>query len=93
MNEADLTCPICDEPFIDPVSLNCGSYAHTFCRACLDKHINITHANETKFNCPNCRHEFQKNAFNVWDLPTQISLERMFLSPTYISISQLEVSV
>lgn len=37
LNSADvlhyLLCPICTDPFVDPISLPCGE--HTFCRACI----------------------------------------------------------
>ena len=50
---AELKCSVCDEIFIEPMTLGCG---HVYCKHC----INEWEANcgncFAKFNCPNCRH-------------------------------------
>ena len=49
---AELKCSVCDEIFIEPMTLGCG---HVYCKHC----INEWEANcgncFAKFNCPNCR--------------------------------------
>ncbi|XP_073715729.1 nuclear factor 7, brain isoform X1 [Misgurnus anguillicaudatus] len=42
-----LQCPICKNLFEDPVTTCCG---HTFCKSCLDRHINMSDP-----QCPQCK--------------------------------------
>ncbi|XP_041068854.1 zinc-binding protein A33-like [Carcharodon carcharias] len=50
---ADLSCPICIDFFIEPVSLECG---HNFCRDCiLNAWAQSDHASRN--SCPQCRRE------------------------------------
>jgi hypothetical protein len=44
--EQALTCPICQDVFVDPVTLTCG---HSFDRHCLEAHL------ATRDECPLCR--------------------------------------
>ncbi|XP_048050909.1 tripartite motif containing 35-1 [Megalobrama amblycephala] len=46
--EADLSCPVCTELFINPVLLSCG---HSFCRQCINDHWTSSRSR----NCPVCR--------------------------------------
>ncbi|KAM6994648.1 tripartite motif containing 35-28 [Tautogolabrus adspersus] len=49
--QQDLTCPVCQGIFRDPVLLPCS---HTFCRDCLQK------SSQINTRCPVCRAEFQE---------------------------------
>ncbi|XP_059827084.1 zinc-binding protein A33-like [Hypanus sabinus] len=51
-------CPICQDFFTDPVSLECG---HSFCRSC------ITRCWESgeRISCPECREEFADRTLKV----------------------------
>lgn len=44
--EEDLSCPICFQTFLEPVSLACG---HSYCRECLSRAIS------SRAQCPLCR--------------------------------------
>lgn len=46
----ELSCTICNEVFISPMSLPCG---HVFCKFCLMKWKQSCHSRP--FDCPNCR--------------------------------------
>ncbi|XP_072115049.1 E3 ubiquitin-protein ligase TRIM39-like isoform X2 [Mobula birostris] len=48
----ELTCPICLEIFVDPVSLQCG---HHFCRPCITHSLGQLPEQNT---CPQCRQTF-----------------------------------
>lgn len=41
--QASLTCPLCSQVLVQPVSLPC---AHTFCCTCIDGHV------DNSWNCP-----------------------------------------
>ncbi|XP_056418708.1 E3 ubiquitin-protein ligase TRIM39-like isoform X2 [Hyla sarda] len=47
--QEELTCPICLDNFIDPVSIQCG---HNFCRECISRTWKGVRSN---FSCPQCR--------------------------------------
>ena len=47
-----LTCTICFEIFSDPKILSC---LHTFCRNCLEKHLEKQNETHTSISCPLCR--------------------------------------
>ncbi|CAF4187816.1 unnamed protein product [Rotaria sp. Silwood2] len=47
-----LKCPICTDPFLDPVSTPCE---HTFCRQCI-----LTWLELSKTSCPSCRETLSK---------------------------------
>ena len=49
---AELKCSVCDEIFIEPMTLGCG---HVYCKHCINEwEINCGNC-FAKFNCPNCR--------------------------------------
>ncbi|XP_041362116.1 uncharacterized protein LOC121378082 [Gigantopelta aegis] len=50
----DISCSICLTVFKRPRSLPCG---HTFCRKCLQRHIDANVTDDDTFGCPLCRHE------------------------------------
>ncbi|XP_062342427.1 zinc-binding protein A33 [Osmerus eperlanus] len=47
----ELSCPICLQLFLEPVSLPCG---HIYCMACLQKAVDADH-----HRCPECQTEYQ----------------------------------
>ncbi|XP_028984337.1 nuclear factor 7, brain-like [Betta splendens] len=49
--QQDLTCPVCQLIFTDPVLLHCS---HSFCRDCLQK------SSQVNKKCPLCREEFEE---------------------------------
>ena len=49
---AELKCSICDEIFIEPMTLGCG---HVYCKHCINEWENNCGNCFAKFNCPNCR--------------------------------------
>ena len=50
---AELKCSVCDEIFIEPMTLGCG---HVYCKHCINEwEVNCGNC-FAKFNCPNCRH-------------------------------------
>ncbi|XP_077471040.1 E3 ubiquitin-protein ligase TRIM39 [Stigmatopora argus] len=49
----ELSCPICLQLFLDPVVLPCG---HNYCQVCISQ---IIKSSEKRFQCPECRMEFQ----------------------------------
>ncbi|XP_036028137.1 tripartite motif-containing protein 30A-like [Onychomys torridus] len=52
MIKKEVTCPICLDLMVDPVSASCG---HTFCRGCIKKNYEFSKGNEGKGICPVCR--------------------------------------
>ncbi|XP_012412638.2 E3 ubiquitin-protein ligase TRIM21-like isoform X1 [Trichechus manatus latirostris] len=46
----EVTCPLCLDPFMEPVSIECG---HNFCRACISEV-----GKDGGSVCPLCRHKF-----------------------------------
>lgn len=49
---AELKCSVCDEIFIEPMTLGCG---HVYCKHCINEwEVNCGNC-FAKFNCPNCR--------------------------------------
>uniref|UniRef100_W5M5X6 B box-type domain-containing protein n=1 Tax=Lepisosteus oculatus TaxID=7918 RepID=W5M5X6_LEPOC len=48
-----LQCSICEEDFLNPVSLPC---AHKFCKVCIEVHWDMKHVCE----CPRCKQTFPK---------------------------------
>lgn len=51
--EEMLTCPVCQDVFVDPRQLTCG---HSLCKLCLENLRDFS--SETPFRCPDCRQEF-----------------------------------
>jgi len=49
---SELKCSVCDELFIEPLSLNCG---HVYCQFCIDQWKSTCTARKGAFTCPNCR--------------------------------------
>ncbi|XP_062950938.1 tripartite motif-containing protein 64C-like [Cynocephalus volans] len=64
--QSELTCSICINYFIDPVTINCG---HSFCRPCL--YLCWEEA-QTSMCCPECREISEKP-----DFKTNIALKRL----------------
>jgi zinc finger of C3HC4-type, RING len=50
--DSHLCCPICQVPFVDPVSVDCGHY---FCAACLARYWKTTLRPGHRKPCPACR--------------------------------------
>ena len=50
INQHELDCIECRQPFRDPRMLHCG---HVFCYDCIDTRIS-TYGNDTGFSCPKC---------------------------------------
>ncbi|XP_056431186.1 nuclear factor 7, brain-like [Gadus chalcogrammus] len=48
--ERHLSCPICNDLFLDPVTICCG---HSFCKACLNR-------NAIDNSCPTCKQHFSR---------------------------------
>ena len=48
----EVTCPICLELMVDPMSADCG---HSFCRACITLNYESSKCKEGEFICPVCR--------------------------------------
>ncbi|XP_044153223.1 E3 ubiquitin-protein ligase TRIM39-like [Bufo gargarizans] len=51
----ELSCSICLNIYIDPITLRCG---HNFCRGCIDCVLNTQQAASRTYTCPDCREEF-----------------------------------
>lgn len=49
--QRDLTCPVCQGVFRDPVLLPCS---HSFCRECMQRSLQVNH------RCPLCREVFEE---------------------------------
>ena len=73
----DLSCPICDEIFTEPVALRCG---HTFCQTCLHDHWR----GEVLRKCPQCA--------KVIPTVPEINLALNSLSENYRKRRQLDPS-
>ncbi|XP_005087334.1 tripartite motif-containing protein 30A [Mesocricetus auratus] len=48
----EVTCPICLDLMVEPVSADCG---HSFCRACITPNYESIKGKEGEFICPVCR--------------------------------------
>merc|ERR1712223_864955 len=48
----ELKCSICDDIFIEPMSLNCG---HVYCQYCLESWKKDCKKKKKSYTCPNCR--------------------------------------
>uniref|UniRef100_A0A6I8MZE9 RING-type domain-containing protein n=1 Tax=Ornithorhynchus anatinus TaxID=9258 RepID=A0A6I8MZE9_ORNAN len=46
--QEELTCSVCMEYFIDPVTITCG---HSFCQICLLRYLE----DQMSYSCPECR--------------------------------------
>uniref|UniRef100_K7FUA4 Tripartite motif containing 39 n=1 Tax=Pelodiscus sinensis TaxID=13735 RepID=K7FUA4_PELSI len=51
--KAEVTCPICQELFLDPVTSECG---HSFCRECIAQHCQ----GDRDIACPLCNEKLRK---------------------------------
>lgn len=60
--QRELTCPICMNFFLDPVTIDCG---HNFCRSCLC--LSWEEA-ETPMCCPMCKEMSEKTNFKTNDV-------------------------
>ncbi|XP_008587126.1 PREDICTED: E3 ubiquitin-protein ligase TRIM21 [Galeopterus variegatus] len=70
----EATCPVCLDPMVEPVSIECG---HSFCRECISQV-----GKDGGKNCPVCRHRFllknlrpNRQLANMVDNLRQISQE------------------
>lgn len=52
----EVTCPICLELLVEPLSIDCG---HSFCQACITANYESMIAKETESRCPVCRIGYQ----------------------------------
>uniref|UniRef100_A0A3P9KFN2 RING-type domain-containing protein n=1 Tax=Oryzias latipes TaxID=8090 RepID=A0A3P9KFN2_ORYLA len=50
-----LTCPVCQDIFIDPRQLPCG---HSMCLSCLNNLLD--HSSDSPLRCPDCRAQFRE---------------------------------
>ncbi|XP_074089877.1 E3 ubiquitin-protein ligase TRIM11-like [Macrotis lagotis] len=57
--QKELTCPICQDFFINPVSIDCG---HNFCQCCL---LGSWQEASTVFSCPECKNMSQLREYRV----------------------------
>lgn len=48
----EVTCPICLDLMVEPVSGDCG---HSFCQACITLNYESSKCNQDEFICPVCR--------------------------------------
>ncbi|XP_043308434.1 tripartite motif-containing protein 64-like [Cervus canadensis] len=64
--QSELTCPICMNCFLDPVTIDCG---HSFCRPCLSL---CWEEGQTPRSCPECRGISERP-----DFKTNIVLKRL----------------
>lgn len=53
--EEMLTCPVCQDVFVDPRQLTCG---HSLCARCLENLWNFS--SEMPFRCPDCRQQISR---------------------------------
>lgn len=60
--QRELTCPICMNFFLDPVTIDCG---HNFCRSCLS--LNWEEV-KTPMCCPMCKEMSEKTNFKTNDV-------------------------
>lgn len=58
----NFTCPICSDLMYPPVTLYCG---HSFCNACLQKHIKTKLHDFDPVKCPSCMAFVQPNNIHV----------------------------
>ncbi|CAF3936058.1 unnamed protein product [Rotaria sp. Silwood1] len=81
--DEDLFCPICTEPFEEPVCANqCG---HTFCRKC------IINTFRTKSQCPTCRHTLTIDGFHpVTTHPFLNQLNKILVKCKWCSQSNIQ---
>lgn len=63
MNLEDLSCPVCHDLFLEPITLICQ---HTLCRTCLERTI------ERRPSCPVCRADTHLSTNNVRDMATNM---------------------
>nr|AET80945.1 TRIM5 alpha [Lepus granatensis] len=52
----EVTCPICLELLVEPLSIDCG---HSFCQACITANYESMIAKEMESRCPVCRISYQ----------------------------------
>ncbi|MBE7181676.1 MAG: hypothetical protein INR71_10805, partial [Terriglobus roseus] len=50
--DSNLICPICQSPFLKPLSLDCD---HTFCKSCLRQSYKMNEERRQGRSCPTCR--------------------------------------
>lgn len=55
MDDPNLTCAICLDPFGVPVTIPCG---HTFCEGCINLHWDTQSKSDNGFQCPICSDKF-----------------------------------
>nr|XP_034953967.1 zinc-binding protein A33-like [Zootoca vivipara] len=57
LGQEEMTCPVCHQPFLDPVITDCG---HTFCHACL---IQSWRDSDAAGCCPQCEKPFKEGSY------------------------------
>jgi len=58
----ELKCSICDDIFIEPMSLNCG---HVYCQYCLERWKKDCKKNNKPYTCPNCRSKITNSVRSI----------------------------
>ncbi|CAF1362704.1 unnamed protein product [Rotaria sordida] len=81
--DEELFCPICTDPFEEPVCANqCG---HTFCRKCIIKTFRITS------QCPTCRHTLTIDDFHpITTRPFLNQLNKILVKCKWCSQSNIQ---
>ncbi|XP_065904042.1 E3 ubiquitin-protein ligase TRIM71-like [Dysidea avara] len=69
--EEEVTCPICEEIFIQPKTIPC---LHTFCERCVKSTIEASKLTGSEFRCPICRADMPQDVKNI---PTNFSTKRL----------------
>ncbi|KAH9503378.1 hypothetical protein Btru_072873 [Bulinus truncatus] len=69
-----LCCPLCGEEFLDPKYLPC---LHSFCKACIDDHIEATCSPDRCLPCPVCATEIELTPELSTELPDNIFAKRL----------------
>uniref|UniRef100_A0A8C3HBV9 Zinc finger protein RFP n=1 Tax=Chrysemys picta bellii TaxID=8478 RepID=A0A8C3HBV9_CHRPI len=74
--QEEATCPVCQEYFTEPVTLECG---HNFCRACISQ---CWEGSDTAASCPQCRETLQQRNLrpnrqlaNIIEITKQLSFQ------------------
>nr|XP_028566546.1 E3 ubiquitin-protein ligase TRIM39-like [Podarcis muralis] len=57
LGQEEMTCPVCHQPFLDPVITDCG---HSFCHACL---IQYWSDSDGAGSCPQCGKPFKEGSY------------------------------
>ncbi|XP_013083136.2 E3 ubiquitin-protein ligase TRIM56-like [Biomphalaria glabrata] len=69
-----LCCPLCQDEYQDPKYLPC---LHSFCKACIDDHIEATCNQDRCFSCPVCATEIDLSQEASIELPDNTLVRRL----------------